>query len=366
MATPPPRPLLQQLLDGGFSFYRIVEGNRWFVLLIVGSLAAAWVTHPYPGVAMWVGFLLAGYATIANDSIQTIGTFLASNRERAWWQLWIFIGGIFLATVTWSWLNYGGDVSYERLTAKGFAEAPTSFSFIQIAAPAFLLVLTRLRMPVSTTFLILSCFALDRDGITEMLLKSVSGYGVAFVVGFLVWIVGSRAMDRTFRGTPGTLWLPLQWLSTGVLWATWVMQDAANIAVYLPRQLPVGAFAAFAGFIFAGLGVLFLLRGDRIQQVVEEKTDVIDVRHATVIDFFYAILLFAFKEISVVPMSTTWVFIGLLAGREFGMGLARHGASGLDRRTARLMGKDLLYAGIGLAVSLLLAVAANPALFFGP
>ena len=112
--------------------------------------------------------------------------------------------------------------------------------------------------------------------------------------------------------------------------------------------------------------MLFFLRGDRIQQVVEEKTDVIDVRRATVIDFVYALLLFAFKEISVVPMSTTWVFIGLLAGRELGMGLARHGYSGLDRRSLRLMGKDLLYAGIGLAVSLALALAANPSLFLDP
>ena len=30
---------------------------------------------------MYIGFLLAAYSVIANDSIQTLGTFLASNKE---------------------------------------------------------------------------------------------------------------------------------------------------------------------------------------------------------------------------------------------------------------------------------------------
>ena len=35
---------------------------------------------PYPQIAMWVGFLFAAYAAVANDSIQTLGTFIASNQ----------------------------------------------------------------------------------------------------------------------------------------------------------------------------------------------------------------------------------------------------------------------------------------------
>ena len=31
---------------------------------------------------MWVGFVFAAYAAIANDSIQTIGTFIASNQDK--------------------------------------------------------------------------------------------------------------------------------------------------------------------------------------------------------------------------------------------------------------------------------------------
>ena len=44
-----------------------------------------------------IGFLLAAYSVIGNDSAQTLGTFIASNQDKKWWVLWIFIGGIFIA-----------------------------------------------------------------------------------------------------------------------------------------------------------------------------------------------------------------------------------------------------------------------------
>ena len=355
--------LITRLIDAGYSFFKIIRRDQRFIFFITILVFIAGAAYPYPRIAMWVGFMLAGYAVVANDSIQTIGTFLASNHQRPWWVLWLFIGGLFLATVTYSWFAYSGDVSHARLSAKGFSEAPTSFSFLQIAAPIFLLVLTRLRMPVSTTFLMLSCFALDRSGIDAVLLKSVSGYGVAFIVAILVWMLATRLMDRAFKGEASPIWVPLQWVSTGFLWVNWVIQDAANVAVFLPRQLSAVEFIAFAGFIFLGLGALFFMRGDRIQQIVEEKTDVLDIRWATVIDFIYALILFGFKQYSTIPMSTTWVFIGLLAGREFGMGIARAGKAGWSRKSFGLMGKDLRNAIIGLIVSIIIALAANPALW---
>ena len=37
------------------------------------------------------------------------------------------------------------------------------------------------------------------------------------------------------------------------------------------------------------------------------------------VDGVYFIILLVFKEWSKIPMSTTWVFVGLLAGREIAM-----------------------------------------------
>jgi hypothetical protein len=355
---------LEQSRFAQVRFFGLIKQERIFLIIIGLSFLISGVVFPYPGVAMWVGFALAGYSAIANDSIQTIGTFLSSNANRKWWILWLFIGGIFVATVTFSWVVYEGDVSYQRLTTKGFTQAPTDFTFLQIAAPIFLLIITRLRMPVSTTFLLLSGFSYDVNGIISMLEKSFYGYVLTFFLALFIWLAFNRLMNRWFSGEAAWYWYPFQWISSGVLWSVWIMQDAANIAVYLPRSLSFVEFLSFTIFIFLGLGVLFYLRGDRIQQVITEKSQVVDVRPATIIDFVYAIILFYFKMLSTVPMSTTWVFIGLLAGREIAMSITDANGKGKPlRKTLRIVGKDLTYSGIGLLVSIILAMAINPMIY---
>jgi len=349
--------------NGGvrWGFTEFVLRERGFLIVLGFLFFITGAFYEDASIARWLGFLLAGYAAIGNDSIQTIGTFIASNMHVPWWLLWIFIGGLFLLTVGYSWWAYDGDVSYGRLLSKGFAETPQEFTFLQVAAPIFLLILTRLRMPVSTTFLLLSSFASNAESIGNVLFKSVSGFGVAFGCSVALWTLAAPAISRLMRGEPSSWWRPAQWVTSGFLWTVWLMQDAANIAVYLPRSMSLLEFAAFAGSIVCGLGFLFYMRGERVQEVVNEKSSVVDVRAATLIDLLYGGILYYFKVVSAVPMSTTWVFIGLLGGRELAM--ARN-ASG-DRSVPdalRMMGKDLLLVAIGLLVSLALAVAVNPAL----
>ncbi len=339
-------------------FHEIVVRERAFlVVLLIGFLIAA-ATYQTPYVAAWVGFIFAGYSAVANDSVQTIGTFIASNRKQAWWVLWLFIGGIFLATATYSFFTFDGDVSYQRLASKGFEHAPTEFSFLQVAAPLFLLVLTRLRMPVSTTFLLLTSFATDAGSVGKVLSKSLSGYVVAFVVAIVVWTLASRIIDRWMHKEAHPAWRVGQWITSGVLWSVWLQQDAANVAVYLPRNLSALEFLGFAGCIFLGLGFLFRMGGDKVQEVVDEKSNVVDVRAATLIDLVYAGILYYFKVVSNIPMSTTWVFIGLLGGRELAMSF-RSTSVRVWSQAVRLLVKDLVYVSIGLAVSVILAAAVN-------
>ncbi|MEQ9309985.1 MAG: hypothetical protein RLN90_11085 [Balneolaceae bacterium] len=343
------------------SFYTIVKQERVFLGLIAIFFFMAGVAFPYAQIAMWVGFFFAGYSAIANDSIQTIGTFLASNMDKKWWHLWLYIGGIFLVVVTISFIIFDGDVSYQRLTSKGFSESPTNFTFLQVAAPIFLLILTRMRMPVSTTFLLLSCFATDAEAIASVLGKSLSGYGLALAAGLITWLVVTKSLEKRFsKSKPAKFWLPIQWITSGTLWGVWVMQDAANVAVYLPRSLSIGQFLGFALFIFFGLGLLFYLRGDKIQRIVTEKSRVTDIRSATIIDFIYAILLTYKLTVSTVPMSTTWVFLGLLAGRELGMSIMDNVNLGRPMpKVLKMIFKDLSYALFGLLVSILLAISIN-------
>jgi hypothetical protein len=356
--------------------YKLLElffiQEKTFFRLIALFLIIAALAYPYPQLAMWIGFSFAAYSAIANDSIQSIGTFIASNSDRKWWVLWLFIGGIFVATVFYSWYVFDGDVTHQRLLATDkdgnlkFPQAE-SFSFLQLGAPIVLLLLTRLRMPVSTTFMLLSVFSASSSGIISVGYKSILGYGIAFGVAMFVWLGLHPLIKRILKGDMHPAWRWVQWIISGWLWSMWIMHDAANIAIYLERSLNFTGFLAFTGVIFLGLGLLFYLRGDRIQSIVTEKSQVADVRAATIIDFAYLIILFVFKEMSNVPMSTTWVFIGLLGGRELAIRLAHRKEKEPEgtmtlKRTISMILKDLGFATIGLLVSVLLAIAINDTL----
>ncbi|CAN5365464.1 hypothetical protein BH23BAC2_BH23BAC2_18770 [soil metagenome] len=338
--------------------------EKTFLAIIIGGIILAGIFTNNTQAAMWIGFFFAAYATVANDSIQSLGTFIESNKARSWWILWLFIGGVFVLVVTFSWVYFDGDVTYQRLlNPDGTSKYPhpENFSFFQIIAPLILLILTRLKMPVSTTFLILSVFSVDTSGITSVIWKSWSGYILAFILSFLVWYLSYNFIKKFFKSRKfHRSWTAVQWIVSGTLWGVWVMQDGANIAVFLPRQLDLTQFIIFTATIFVGLGLLFYLRGDKIQEVVSEKVRISDVRAATLVDLTYVILLIYKLFISTVPMSTTWVFLGIIGGREIAISLARNKKGKKHRKKAgRMIFKDFSYAMIGLFVSIALAAGAN-------
>ncbi|WP_162428090.1 hypothetical protein [Pontibacter pudoricolor] len=338
----------------------VLQKEKKFLYFIAFSLIMAGAVYPYPGIAMWVGFAFAGYSAIANDSIQTIGTFIGSNEDKKWYWQWLFMGLIFIFTVAYSWVVFDGDVSYQRLATPGLDKTPTSFVYLQLASPIILLLLTRFRIPVSTTFMLLSVFSATGGTVVSMVSKSFMGYILAFVSALIIYLLLSKVIKRFIKGEAHVFWTVAQWMISGFLWYIWLAQDLANIAVYLPRQLNVYEFLAFTGFIFLGLGFLFYKKGDKIQNVINEKSEVRDVRSATIIDLVYALILYYFKEVNNIPMSTTWVFVGLLAGRELGMRLRAHDSGEKFNKTFRLIGKDILSVTIGLIISLILAIAINP------
>ena len=241
---------------------------------------------------------------------------------------------------------------------KGKKIAPTEFHFLQIAAPIFLLILTRLRMPVSTTFILLTSFAATPAAVGGVLAKSMSGYILSLIMGLIFFMIVAKASKKYFTGKAKFGWTIAQWITSGTLWSVWLMQDAANIAVYLPRSLNTAEFIGFTSIVVIGLGLLLYYKGGRIQKIVTEKSVVTDVRFATLIDLIYCVILFYFKLYSNVPMSTTWVFIGLLAGREIGMSIMRTSDNTLWA-SIRLGLKDASYAILGLVISIAIAIGVN-------
>ena len=101
-------------------------------------------------------------------------------------------------------------------------------------------------------------------------------------------------------------------------------------------------FAAF-------LGYTFYEKGGKIQKIVIEKTGTRFVRSATLIDLVYAFILLFFKQYNDIPMSTTWVFVGLLCGRELAISTLMKDYT--FKHVFPIIGRDFLKMMVGLIVS---------------
>ena len=302
-----------------------------------------------------IGFGLAGYSVIGNDSIQTLGTFIASKQK---WFKWYVLASaasfVMILALAWGWYSYNGDISYGRLTRIPYQE----IQWYHAVAPAILLVLTRVGIPVSTTFLVLSAFA-STVVLEKMLMKSVVCYGLAAMVAYVCWIVVSRFINEKFDEVKGDFWISFWrnsvWVTSGWLWWVWLSHDVANIAVYLPRQLSIELLIIVMAYFTILLFYIFYIQGGRIQTVVLEKTGTRYARSATIINVIYAAVLFYFKELNDLPMSTTWVFVGLLCGRE--LAIATMNRDYKLGYVFPLIGKDFLKMVFGLTVSVGIVLA---------
>jgi len=345
---------------------------------------------------MILGFALAAYAIVANDSIQTLGTFLSSNSKRPWWALWAWISGIMVVTVSWGWVANGGDPSFGRLAAAGKNILhPEAFggtiTWLFVIPPLCLVILTRMGIPVSTSLLVLTAFkgliAAQQgqtpkaavDLFNSMMQKSLVGYAIAFILGLTLYALVIYLMERKVAEEKDgkrphnelhPVWMVFQWLSTGFLWSMWLIQDLANIFVYLPRELSLTGLILSLGGMVLLQGYLFREKGGKIQQVVTSKTNTLDVRSATFIDLLYGLVLLFFKvdyipkifaamDMAVpwpekMPMSTTWVFLGLLAGREVGIALRLNIRK--KKKVSNLIFRDAGKAFFGSAIAVMLAL----------
>ena len=275
---------------------------------------------------------------------------MSSNRKVAWWKLWLAASTILVGTITWGWFQNSGDLSFGRLEDIPY----TPIQWYHVLAPAALLGLTRVGVPVSTTFLVLSVFS-SSAAFEKMLTKSMLGYAIAACVAYSFWLTLSNFLNERKKvpKEQKRYWIIAQWFTTGFLWFTWLTHDIANIAVFLPRQVGWEALVSILVFLSAVLAYMFRSGGGKIQEIVSKKSSTTYIRSATIIDFVYAVILLVFKEWSNVPMSTTWVFVGLLCGRELAI------ATWYNRKIKRvfpIVAKDFLKVMMGLAVSVVMVL----------
>lgn len=310
------------------------------------------------GINIWaaIGFVLAAYAVVGNDALQTLGTFINSNQKLPWWALFLFAGVVLVVTFGFGYFYYEGDPSWGRL-ANTDKYPLFDVEWYHVVPALALLIITAFGIPVSTTFMILTIFA-SLAGVQSMLVKSLQAYAFAFVAALLLWALLAPTIERHFLKTPDRaqkpIWIMLQWITTGYLWSVWLIQDFANIYIYLPRQLDYVQAGASILVVLALLLITFVVRGGPVQKILRSKSNVVDIRSATIIDFSYASVLALFAWFNNSPMSTTWAFLGLIAGREFAVAT-------IDRirspgATFKIVASDAGKALFGLVVSVVLAV----------
>ena len=309
---------------------------------------------------MIAGFLLSMYACVSNDIIQTLGTFLSANKKTPFYYLWAFSMFVLIVTIVTGWIVNDGDMSFGLLTRIPVTE---EFTFLYLLPPIILIILTRWGIPVASTFLILSLFSIsDVSVICMMLTKSVLGYVLAFIVAIVIYNIIGRPVERYFYYTQkrsgndkiSKWWMVAKWCSTAFIWSQWLVQDSAKLFVYLPRKASVGELIFVLLCFTVFLGILTYQRGGDIQNIVKMKTNVQDPRSATIIDVIYAFILLYFINMNNIPMSTTWVFMGLLAGREVALYHRLRFES--PKKMYKHIIKDLYKVTMGLIVSVVVVV----------
>ena len=306
---------------------------------------------------MIIGFLLSLYACVSNDAIQTLGTFLNTTKNRPAWQIWLYVGTVMVLTFSIGWYINDGDMAFGRLDRIPHAQ---TFYWWHVLPPLVLLYLTKKGIPVATAFLIVSVFS-SSTVVGLIVAKSFIGYVTALICSLVLYFFIARKVEKIFlymKNKPiSTPWIVAKWLSTAFLWSAWLLQDGAVLFIYLPRKL---TFLQLVLSLFVFLVLLYLLcykRGGEIQNIVKLKTNTQDPRSATIIDCVYAIILIYFQTVNNIPMSTTWVFLGVLAGRE--IALYNRLRFITEKKVYKHLIKDLTKAIIGLVVSIIVVFILN-------
>lgn len=327
-----------------------------FQLFFIGILLSGYYFKVPVYFLGWIAFSISAFAVTGNDSIQTIGTFIESKQHISWQKKSMAVGSAFVILFLIGWLVNNREVHFHHLDS---IPDSNNFTLFQLIIPIFLVIITYHKIPISTTFFILSSFQLKENSLTQILSKSFWGYIIAFLCGIIVWGVLYKIAPEDYQKNKSPslksekLWSVLQWFSTLYLWLTWLLQDLSNIIVYLPRKLNIIEVLVASIIMIGIVSYIVYKNGGPIQEIVSEKSDIQSSKECTIIDIVYGTVLLTFQYIDKIPMSTTWAFLGLLASRE----IILHIVTAEDEpyfSSLYKIGKDILLAFIGLFVSILI------------
>ncbi len=337
-----------------------VRAEYRFWILCLGLLLIGWVATIDYRWAMWIGFGIVAPAAIANDAIQIFSAYFTAEKNLPWkWSAAIFSTVMGVVHI-WGWVRDSGSVSFGLLDRIAM---PERFTVWHMAAAVLLLLFTRYKAPVSNTMLILGAFG-DERVFNDVFMKSSLGLVCGLITSIVIFGVILQLERRGIVArvpADAQRWLRLLLSATCILFWGWLINDTAHFAVYLPRHLSGPEVCAFLAICVAVISVLCWKRLFNIRSIVGETYGMDDsqpiarlARSTALLMVSLAFVLFVLHDYMHVPLSSSFVFIGVLAGRDL---LVTFFVPGEFKGAASRFGKNLALAMLGALTAYGISVA---------
>ena len=304
----------------------------------------------------WIVVALTTYNIIFNNSIQTIGLFISSNKENNILHTLLFFGSIFVFSVVLSWFLTSGGVHYHLLDTIDYKENHINILFIFL--PLMLYFFTKKRIPVSATFLVIPLFA-NKDTIENMINKTSVSYLLSFIVSLMVYnFLYKKYKDiiSNEKENTSTTWIVAEYISTGVLWFSWLTISLCNFVVFLPRNFYFKDILLLSLIGIITIYCILISRGGEMQKIITQKSDVKNIKTTVIFNTLFSFMLLFIQHINTIPVTSTWMFLGILAGREIAISINTFSLTGALKYKIRAWSKILLFSSFILHKLILLCL----------
>lgn len=300
----------------------------------------------------WFMLAITCYTLIANNYIQSIGTFIINNKIKFKSNL-IFITLSFTLSTLISWLIFDGNIDYNLLNN---IEYKKNLAIAMIFIPLLLNVFTKYGIPVSATFLVIPLFS-DSNTLNTMLIKTTTSYFLAFMVSFFIWNFIKKHFNHLMKmdAKPNLFWNIMEYVTTSLVWIAWNMLNICVFVVFVDRKFNIYELIAVSLIVLVVLYIIMTGNNKQIEEIINEKNETENKKSIAVFNLVFALILIYIEFFSNVPLTTTWVFLGLLAGKDLSDSFSENiiFSNSKTKKSILKIIKDLHKAIVGIVFSLI-------------
>ena len=329
-----------------FNLYIEIDKHRKeiiFLLMIFASLLFLFIDLKF----QWICVLLTISNIFLNESIQALGIFLNSNKKNYSIKNCLIFSFTFVVFVFFTWLFCNHIIDYGKLDVIPYAN---DFNKIYLLIPITLITMTYYKIPISTTFLVLLIFGSNKTD-ELILIKTFCGYFLSFLTMFLITKFILK-YEKFILKLDNNIIFYLQYISTLLLWIFWITQNIGNSFVYVPKKINIYELFLFIIVSLIFISYLFTNKSEELKTIVLNKKNIESPILNILINNCFIFIIIYLKKVNNIPIATNFIFIGLLAGREFSF-------INFSKRkelinTTKIVLKDFFSSVIGILISLFL------------